>query len=130
MSHTIFNLRKSEDVAAKHGFGEQQEARFSGADLDAESTGVGLIRVKPGQRQPFAHRHDKAEEIYVVLSGSGKIRVDDEVHEIGEMDAIRLAPWVVRSMAAGDEGMEVLVFGPRHDSDGETMRNDFDDWGD
>ena len=130
MSHTIFNLRKSEDVAAKQGFGEQQEARFSGADLDAESTGVGLIRVKPGQRQPFAHRHDKAEEIYVVLSGSGKIRVDDEVHEIGEMDAIRLAPWVVRSMAAGDEGMEVLVFGPRHDSDGETMRNDFDDWGD
>ena len=81
--HTIFNLRKSEDVAAKHGFGETQEARFPFADLDAESTGIALIKVKPGQRQPFAHRHDKAEEIYVVLSGAGQIKLDDEVHERG-----------------------------------------------
>ncbi len=127
MSHTIFNLRKSEDLAAKHGFGEKQEARFAFADLDAESTGIGLIKVKPGQRQPFAHRHEEAEEIYVVLSGSGRIKLDDEVHEIGEMDAIRIAPWVVRSMAAGDDGLEVLLFGPRHEGDAETVEDDWDD---
>ncbi len=126
MSHTIFNLRKSEDMAAKHGFGDAQEARFPFADLDAESTGVALIRVKPGQRQPFAHRHDKAEEIYVVLSGSGRIKLDDEVQEVGEMDAIRIAPWVVRSLAAGDQGIEVLAFGPRHEGDGETLEIDWD----
>ena len=127
MSHTIFNLRQAEDLAAKHGFGEQQEARFAFADLDAESTGIGLIKVKPGQRQPFAHRHEEAEEIYVVLSGSGRIKLDDEVHEIGEMDAIRIAPWVVRSMAAGDDGLEVLLFGPRHEGDAETVEDDWDD---
>ena len=125
--HTIFNLRKSEDVAAKHGFGEKQEARFPFSDLDAESTGIGLVTVKPGQRQPFAHRHDKAEEIYVVLSGSGQIKLDDEVHDIQEMDAIRIAPWVVRSVAAGDEGIEVLMFGPRHEGDAETVETDWDD---
>ena len=110
--HTIFNLRKSEDLAAKHGFGEAQEARFPHADLDAESTGIALIKVKPGQRQPFAHRHDKAEEIYVVLSGSGRIKLDDEIHEIAEMDAVRIAPWVVRSVAAGPDGIEVLAVRP------------------
>ena len=125
--HTIFNLRKSEDLAAKHGFGEAQEARFPYADLDAESTGIGLIKVKPGQRQPFAHRHDKAEEIYVVLSGSGRIKLDDEIHDIAEMDAVRIAPWVVRSVAAGPDGIEVLAFGPRHEGDAETVEDDWDD---
>jgi len=125
--HTIFNLRKSEDLAAKHGFGEAQEARFPHTDLDAESTGIALIKVKPGQRQPFAHRHDKAEEIYVVLSGSGRIKLDDEIHDIAEMDAVRIAPWVVRSVAAGPDGIEVLAFGPRHEGDAETVEDDWDD---
>jgi mannose-6-phosphate isomerase-like protein (cupin superfamily) len=124
--HTIFNLRKSEDMAAKHGFGEAQEARFPFADLDAESTGIALIKVKPGHRQPFAHRHDEAEEIYVVLSGAGQIKLDDEVHDVAEMDAIRIAPWVTRSLAAGDDGIEVLAFGPRHEGDGETIEDFWD----
>ena len=128
--HTIFNLRESEDLAAKHGFGDSQEARFPFSDLDAESIGVGLIKVKPGQRQPFAHRHEQAEEIYVVLSGTGKIRLDDEAYDIGEMDAIRIAPWVVRSVAAGPDGIEVLAFGPRHEGDAETIQDEFDNWGD
>ncbi len=127
MSHTIFNLRKSEDLAAKHGFGETQEARFPFADLDAESTGIALIKVKPGHRQPFAHRHDKAEEIYVVLSGSGRIKLGDEIHDIAEMDAVRIAPWVVRSVAAGPDGIELLAFGPRHEGDAETVEDDWDE---
>lgn len=127
MSHTIFNLRKAEDLAAKHGFGEAQEARFPSAELEAESIGIGLIKVKPGHRQPFAHRHDKAEEIYVVLSGSGRIKLDDEVHDVREMDAIRIAPWVTRSFAAGPDGIEVLAFGPRHEGDAETVEDDWDD---
>ena len=126
MSYTIFNLRKSEDMAAKHGFGDKQEARFPWRDLDAEATGVGLITVKPGMRQPFAHRHDQAEEIYVVLRGSGKAHLDDEVTEVGEMDAIRIAPSVVRSLEAGDEGLEVLAFGPRHEDDAEMVEVEAD----
>lgn len=127
--HTIFNLRESEDLAAKHGFGDMQEARFPYQDLDAETIGVGLIKVKPGQRQPFAHRHDRAEEVYVILSGSGRIRLDDEVHEVKEMDAIRIAPWVTRSLAAGVDGLEFIAFGPRHEGDAETVEDEFD-WDD
>ncbi len=115
MSYTVFNLRESEDMAKKHGFDQMQEARFPWRDLDAEATGVALLRVKPGQRQPFAHRHDHAEEIYVVLGGSGHVKLDDEMVELGEMDAVRIAPHVGRSIAAGPDGIEVLAFGPHHE---------------
>lgn len=125
MSYTIVNLRESEDMAAKHGFGDAQEARFPWRDLDAESTGVALLNVKAGQRQPFAHRHDHAEEIYVVLNGSGQVKLDDETFDLSELDAIRIAPHVVRSLKAGPEGMEVLAFGTHHEGDSGEMVEDF-----
>jgi mannose-6-phosphate isomerase-like protein (cupin superfamily) len=100
------------------------------ADLGAQATGIALITVKPGKRQPFAHRHGEAEEVYVVLSGSGKVRLDDAVHEVGEMDAIRIAPGVVRAVAAGADGIELLAFGPRHEGDAEIVQDDFDGWDD
>jgi mannose-6-phosphate isomerase-like protein (cupin superfamily) len=83
------------------------------------------MRVKPGQRQAFAHRHDQAEEIYVILSGTGRIKLDDEIFDVGPLDAIRIAPGVARSLAAGDEGLEYLAFGPHHEGDGEILEGDF-----
>jgi mannose-6-phosphate isomerase-like protein (cupin superfamily) len=127
MSYSIKNLAQVEDQAAKHGFGEMQEARFPYRDLDAESTGLGYIVVRPGRRQPFAHRHRSAEEIYVILSGSGKLKLDDELLDVGPMDAIRIAPQVARALEAGPEGLEVLAFGPRHEGDAEIVE---DFWGD
>ena len=127
MSHTIFNLRESEDMAVKYGFSDAQEARFPWRDLDAESTGVALLKIKPGQRQPFAHHHDQAEEIYVVLSGNGVVKLGDETFELKEMDAVRIAPWVVRSLKAGPDGLEVLAFGPHHENDAESVEDFWDD---
>ena len=127
MSYTIFNLRESEDVAVKAGFSEHQEARFPWRDLDAEATGVALLTVKPGMRQPFAHRHDQAEEIYVVLSGSGQIKLDDETFDLKQMDAVRIAPHVGRALRGGSEGIEVLAFGPHHESDTEMVEDFWDE---
>jgi mannose-6-phosphate isomerase-like protein (cupin superfamily) len=120
---TIKNLREVEDLAVKHGFSDVQEARFPRQDLDAETTGLAYIVVRPGKRQAFAHRHQEAEEVYVVLSGSGRVRLDDEVIEIGPMDAIRIAPNVTRKFEAGPEGLELLVFGPHHDRDSEMVQD-------
>ena len=92
MSYTVKNLRQVDDMAPRFGFQEVQEARFPYRDLDAETIGMAFHRVKPGRRQAFAHRHERAEEIYVVLSGTGRMKLDDEIIEIGEMDAIRVAP--------------------------------------
>jgi mannose-6-phosphate isomerase-like protein (cupin superfamily) len=120
--YEIKNLREVEDMAVKHGFSETQEARFPGSDLGAESTGLAYHVVRPGKRQAFAHRHDEAEEVSVVLSGSGRVKLDDEVVEIGPMDAIRIAPRVTRAFEAGPNGLELLVFGPHHAGDSEMVQ--------
>jgi uncharacterized cupin superfamily protein len=125
MSYTIKNLRSVEDMAPKFGFSEVQEARFARGDLESETIGLAFHIVRPGKRQAFAHRHQQAEEIYVVLSGGGRIKLDGELCEVAEMDAIRVAPEVARAFEAGPEGLELLVFGPRHAGDGELLSEDF-----
>jgi len=125
MSYTKKNLERVEDSAPKFGYEELQEARFAGQDLDAEATGVALMRVKPGQRQGFAHKHDEAEEVYVVISGSGRIKLDDEIVDVERLDAIRIAPGVTRALEADDEGLEYLAFGPHHKGDGELIHEGF-----
>jgi mannose-6-phosphate isomerase-like protein (cupin superfamily) len=128
MSYAIKNLREVEDSAPKFGFSETQEARFPREDLGCETVGFAFHVVKPGKRQGFAHRHENAEEVYVVLSGKGRVKLDDEVRDIAPMDAVRVAPPVARAFEAGDDGLEILAFGPRHEGDGEILREDF--WGD
>jgi mannose-6-phosphate isomerase-like protein (cupin superfamily) len=114
-------LTDVEDSAPKFGLEEVQEARFAKNDLDAEQTGVSLERVKPGKRQGFGHKHEKCEEVYVVLSGSGRVKLDDEIVEIEQLDAIRVSPGVTRQFEAGPDGLDLLAVGPRSDGDGEII---------
>ena len=80
--YTRINVLHAEDSAPKLGLAEWQESRFVTSDLDAAETGVTHHRFKAGKRQGFAHRHERAEELYVVLSGSGRIKLDDDVLEL------------------------------------------------
>lgn len=123
MDYTIKNLRDVEDMAAGQGLAEVQEARFAHGDLDAQQSGISLQRVKPGKRHAIAHRHKEMEEIYVVISGSGRIKLDDKVEEIGPLDAIRIGPSVTRSFEAGDDGLEFLAFSPRAQGDAEIVQD-------
>jgi mannose-6-phosphate isomerase-like protein (cupin superfamily) len=120
------NLRDVQDSAVQHGLSATQEARFPKRDLGAEQTGMNFLIVKPGQREAFAHRHRTAEEIYVVLAGTGRVKLDDELVELAPLDAVRVSPGVVRSFQAGPDGLEVLIFGPHVESDSELV-HDF--WG-
>jgi mannose-6-phosphate isomerase-like protein (cupin superfamily) len=114
-------LTDVEDSAPEFGMGEIQEARFAKKDLDAEKTGVSHHRLKPGQRTPFGHKHEDAEEVYIVIGGFGRMKLDDEIIEVERLDAIRVSPEVIRAFEAGDEGIEVLAVGARHDGDGEVI---------
>lgn len=114
-------LIEVKDSAPEFGFGEVQEARFAQEDLDAERTGLTHVRLKPGQRSPFGHKHDEAEEIYVVIGGSGRMKLGDEIIEVEQLDAIRVSPEVIRAFEAGPDGLEVLAAGARHDGDGEIF---------
>jgi mannose-6-phosphate isomerase-like protein (cupin superfamily) len=123
MNYTLKNLREVEDQAPKFGFAELQEARFPREDLQSETIGLAFHRVKPGAQQAFAHRHEQAEEIYLILSGGGRLKLDDDVVDVHELDAIRVAPQVARAFEAGPGGLEILAFGPRHAGDGEILRD-------
>ncbi len=110
---SIANLRSDvEDSARKSGFSPALEARFGKNALESERLSVSYQRVAPNEASPFAHRHkEQAEEIYVVVEGSGRVQLDGEARELTEWDAVRVAGPVVRSFEAGDDGLAILAFG-------------------
>ena len=119
--YTHIRLTDVDDAAPANGFAENWEARVARTALGAERTGVSHFRLRPGKRSPFTHRHVQAEEIYVILGGSGQIKLDDEVADVRPLDAIRVAPQVARAFEAGPEGLEFLVVGAHHEADGEPV---------
>jgi uncharacterized cupin superfamily protein len=100
-----------EDLAPRFGFEETHEARFAKQALELERGGLSYQRLKPGKRQPFGHRHGEQEEVYVVVGGSGRVKLDDEVLDIAELDALRVAAPVARQFEAGPDGLAFVVFG-------------------
>ncbi len=122
-NYTIKNLREVKDSAAEAGLSDSIEARFAHEDLDSETSGISYQVVKAGQRQPFAHKHGDMEEIYVVVSGSGRVKLDDEIEDVGALDAIRIAPPVTRAFEAGDEDLVLVVFSPRAKGDAEMVQD-------
>ena len=123
MSYTIKNLREVKDVAPDGGVSDYIEARFAHEDLDSDRSGISYQVMKAGQRQPFAHRHGEMEEIYVVVSGTGRVKLDDEVEDLKPFDALRVAPEVVRAFEGGDEDLVLLVFSPRAKGDAEVVQD-------
>jgi quercetin dioxygenase-like cupin family protein len=123
MSYTKKNLGEVEDAAVKHGFSDHQEARFPRGELEASATGLAYLKIKQGQREAFAHRHDEAEEILLVLSGSGRVKLDDELVELAPLDAVRVGPGLTRAFEADDDGLEVVVFGPHVEGDAEMVQD-------
>jgi mannose-6-phosphate isomerase-like protein (cupin superfamily) len=121
--YTLKKLTEVEDSAPKFGLGEVGEAHFARGDLEAKDTGVSFLHLKPGKRQPFGHKHEEAEEVYVVISGSGRAKLDDSIVELGALDAIRVAPGVTRAFEAGPEGLQLLACGPHHEGDGELIQD-------
>lgn len=106
------NLGAVEDSSPKFGMGEVLEGRFANAALGLQQTGLSHQHLKPGARMPFGHTHSRQEEVYVVLSGSGELKVgDDLVALAGRLDAVRVAPNAWRALQAGPEGLELIAFG-------------------
>jgi mannose-6-phosphate isomerase-like protein (cupin superfamily) len=112
MSYTKVNLKEDvQDSAPSFGFAPDLEARFASGDLDLEQSGVGYEKLAPNFRVPFGHTHKGQEELYVVVSGSGRVKIDDEIVDFGQWDALRMAPGVWRCFEAGADGCELLAFG-------------------
>ena len=106
---SIKNFKEIEDALAERD--GDVEARFARKHLDSEHLGVSYFRYGAGYRSPVGHRHREQEEAYVVVGGSGRARLDDEIVELRQWDALRVAPQVVRSFEGGPDGLELIAVG-------------------
>jgi mannose-6-phosphate isomerase-like protein (cupin superfamily) len=115
------NIEDVEDIAAKFGMGEVGQARHVREDVGAQGVGLSWYRMNPSRRTGFGHRHDEVEELYVVLAGSGRVKLDDEILDLRRGDVVRVAPPTVREFEAGPDGMELLATGTHAQGDGELL---------
>jgi mannose-6-phosphate isomerase-like protein (cupin superfamily) len=114
--YTKKNLKKDvENAAPKFDMPEELEARFGRRALEGESLGLSHMKLDPNFRIPFGHKHEGQEEVYVVVRGSGRVKVENEVVELGEWDAIRIDKDTMRDVEAGPDGIEYLAFGAGDD---------------
>ena len=117
------NLKDVDDSAAES---PDFEARFARKHLDSDHLGVSYFRFGPGVRSPIGHSHREQEEAYVVVSGSGRIRLDDEIVELAQWDVVRVAPSVVRGFEGGPGGLELIAIGADRPEGGDGVRAE--DW--
>jgi mannose-6-phosphate isomerase-like protein (cupin superfamily) len=127
-AYTITNLMDLEDSASGRGAGMQ--ARFARSHIDSDQIGVTLIGYEPGVRSPMGHSHREQEEVYVILSGSGRIKLDDDILELRPWDVVRVAPATVRGLEAGRDGLEVIAIGSARPEGGDGVRAPEDWWSD
>jgi len=113
--YTKKSLREVENQAPKFGMPEEMDARFARTALGGKTLGLSLLKLAPNFRMPFGHKHVAQEEVYVVVRGSGRIKVDDEIVEVAEWDAIRFDEDTMRNVEAGPDGIEYLAFGAGED---------------
>ena len=121
--YTHRNLLDADDSSPD---GLDMEARFSRKHLDSRELGVSYFRYGPGVRPPYGHRHGSQEEAYVVVSGSGRLKLDDDVIDVRQWDVVRVAPEVARGFEAGPDGLVIVAIGGSRppEGDGELV-NDF-----
>ena len=115
-NYTKANLRNDvENAAPKFDMPSEMDVRFARTPIGGKTLGLSLMKLEPGFRIPFGHKHEGQEEVYVVVRGSARIKVDDEIVELGEWDAIRFEKDTMRNVEAGPDGVEYLAFGAGDD---------------
>jgi len=121
--YTIVNLKQTEDQAPNFGLSPSLEARFARVPLECELIGLSYQRLAPNFRVPFGHKHKTQEEVYVVVSGSLRVKLEDEVKELGPWDAVRVSKETTRGLEAGPEGAELIAIGaPGGPGDAEVVQ--------
>jgi mannose-6-phosphate isomerase-like protein (cupin superfamily) len=128
-AHTVVNLKEVEDFAPKFGFAPNLESRFARVPLELENSGLSYFKIAPDFRIPFGHVHSEQEEIYLVVSGNARAKLDDEVVELKAWDALRIPPGTWRGLEGGPDGAEVVAFGAPN-TENKDVEMDQEWWGD
>jgi mannose-6-phosphate isomerase-like protein (cupin superfamily) len=123
--YTLVNLKDVEDMAPRFGYSPNLESRFARKALELEKSGLSYYRIAPGYRIPFGHKHAEQEEVYLVISGSVRIKLEDELVDLKAWDAVRVPGQTTRALEGGPEGAEVVAFGAPNteNADAEMMHD-------
>jgi mannose-6-phosphate isomerase-like protein (cupin superfamily) len=119
--YTVLKVSDVPDQGPNFGLEDKMEARFMRVDLGCENCGVTYLRLAPGFRVPFGHTHKVQEEVYVLASGSARIKLDDEIHELQPWTTVRMSKEVMRALEAGPEGAELVLFGAPNTGPGDAI---------
>ena len=119
--YTVKNLKEDVPNAAEQFGIEEMEARFGRKALDLGSFGFSYQKLAPSYRQGFGHFHKQQEEAYVILSGTGRVKVGDDIVDLKEWDVIRVSPNVTRQFESGPEGLELIAIGGEPTGDTEMV---------
>jgi mannose-6-phosphate isomerase-like protein (cupin superfamily) len=127
VEYSHVNLTDLDDQSANLGFDpEQLNLRFGRVPLNCEHCGVSYIRLAP-EAKALGHRHKRQEEIYVLVSGSARMKVGDDELELRPFDAVRVPPQVMRGIKGGPEGAEIIAIGAPNTGPGDGDEPD-PDW--
>jgi mannose-6-phosphate isomerase-like protein (cupin superfamily) len=119
--YTHINLKEDvDDQAPNFGLSPNLEARMARVALEMENAGISYLRIAPGFRIPFAHKHKNQEEVYVLVNGSVKIKLEDEVRDMRQWDAVRVHRDTVRGFEAGENGAELIAIGAPNTGPGDA----------
>ena len=118
--YTLVNLKEVEDQAPKFGMSPNMEMRMARVALGLENSGVSYQRLAPNFRVPFGHKHKRQEEIYVVVGGSVRIKLEDEVLDLRQWDAVRVPKDTMRGFEAGPDGVEMIAIGAPNTGPGDA----------
>jgi mannose-6-phosphate isomerase-like protein (cupin superfamily) len=122
--YTIVNMKEVEDQAPKFGLSPDLEARFARVPLESELIGFTYQRLAPNVRIPWGHTHKTQEEVFLLVSGSARMKLDDEIKDLKPWDAVRVHKDTMRGFEAGPEGAEFIVVGaPGGPGDAETVQD-------
>jgi mannose-6-phosphate isomerase-like protein (cupin superfamily) len=126
--YTQLNLKDDvENASERFGLAPDMEARFARNPLSLKGGGFSYQKLAPSFRGPVAHRHRSQEEVYVVVGGSGRVKLEDEVRDLRQWDAIRVAPETARAFEAGPDGLELLAIGFGDGGDTEMLEDFWSD---
>jgi mannose-6-phosphate isomerase-like protein (cupin superfamily) len=125
-NYTKLNLRGDvEDQAPKFGM-DDLEFHTARAPLEMENGGLSFLRIAPDYRMPFGHHHDRQEEVYVLVNGSARLKLDGEIVELEPWDAVRIHKDTMRNLEGGPEGAEIILFGAPNAGSGDAQMTQ--DW--
>ena len=128
--YTVLSLKEVEDQAPRFGVENREyEVRMARNPLGCENSGLSYLRISPGFRSPFGHKHKQQEEVYVLISGSARVKLDDEIVELTPWTAVRIHRDTMRAIEGGPEGCELIAIGAPNTGPGDGI-NDPDFWTD